>query len=252
MYSASQAKSWADAAVLRVPAGPRASLMQRMMADIVKAAAAGKASKHWLHSKQHALGLEPSPLPELAETPAVLGNPTQCSWAIISSALVHLAWLGMPHRRGLSACSCCPAVRPSMLHRFAALMSAPSGETQPPTDARSKKAKLACQRSSKEPMMQHNPYAYDPGAEPDGRRVACTSARGSCIPGRANGRPHLRTSKRVQHQAASVRQPGTCTQGSSIWDTGLAPLQGMHGINMHCTLEDVQCNEGSIGGPWVT
>ena len=80
--AASQDGSCADAAALRVPAGPCVSLMQRMMEDIVKAAAAGKASEHRLHNSdlpQHALGLEPRFPSEPAETPAVPVTPTHCS-----------------------------------------------------------------------------------------------------------------------------------------------------------------------------
>ena len=153
---------------------------------------------------------------------------------LISSALVCLAWLCMPHGGGLSACTCCHAVRPSMLRRFTALMGAPSGET--PTDGSSKKAKLARQRSSKEPMMQHNPCAYDPGAEPDGRRVACMSTQGSCIPGSFNGRMHPHISKCVQRQ-----QPVSGSQGPvhKLKHLGYraANLQGIQGPDMHCALE---------------
>ena len=183
-------------------AGPRASLMQRMMEDIVKAAAAGKASKYWLHSKNcrsNHLGWSQAPLQSWQRRlPQQPHTHARCPSGQHHFCPVCPTWLCMPHRTRLSACTCCHAVRPSMLRRFTALMSAPSGAT--PTDGSSKKAKLARQRSSKEPMMQHNPCAYDPGAEPDGRRVACASTRGSCIPGTADGRMRPDISKGVQRQ----------------------------------------------------
>ena len=134
-----------------------------------------------------------------------------------------------------------------MLHRFTALMTEPSGET--PMDRSSKNAKLARQKSSKEPMMQHNPYAYDPGAEPDGRRVACTSAQGRCIPGRVVGRTHLRISKCVQQQQPVSGSQGSVHKAQALGTQG-CPSAGVHGTNMHCMLGGVQCNRRSTGSTY--